>query len=191
MGSNPTSDHYLGYLLQSLRLLLRIQRKLLLTRHWRHHGISTCSRTSRYKTKTYTHPPNSYRHYWRHNRIGNFRDKSNADGFLNYLFDAQLSQTELEGLMFVPTPKQDLTAQLAPLIQNVVKHLTEWNPLPFTILANYNTKQYKTTGNITRKQRTALKSLMKKRSKHPFLLTKAMPPSYLATNNTLTKLKTI
>ena len=45
------------------------------------------------------------------------------------LSDAHLSPTELEvlnlGLKFVPTPKQDHTAQLAPLIQNVVKRLPD------------------------------------------------------------------
>ena len=45
------------------------------------------------------------------------------------LSDAHLSPTELEvlnlGLKFVPTPKQDPTAQLAPLIQNVAKRLPD------------------------------------------------------------------
>ena len=105
------------------------------------------------------------------------------------LSDAVLSPTELEvlnlGLKFVPTPKQDPTAQLAPLIQNVVKRLPDGMESSAihqttTILADYNPKQDKTPDNLTPKQRAALKSLMKKRDPNldSFLLTKATPPSY-------------
>ena len=89
------------------------------------------------------------------------------------LSDAQLSPTELEvlnlGLKFVPTPKQDPTAQLSPLIQNIVKRLPDGLESSAihqatTILADYNPKQGKTPDNLTPKQRAALKSLMKKRS---------------------------
>ena len=56
------------------------------------------------------------------------------------LSDAQLSPTELEvlhlGLKFVPTPKQDPTAQLAPLIQNIVKRLTRQPPSLQTTIPN-------------------------------------------------------
>ena len=94
------------------------------------------------------------------------------------LSDAVLSPTELEvlnlGLKFVPTPKQDPTAQLAPLIQNVVKRLPDGMESSAihqttTILADYNPKQDKTPDNLTPKQRAALKSLMKKRSQLRFL----------------------
>ena len=94
------------------------------------------------------------------------------------LSDAQLSPTELEflnlGLKFVPTPKQDLTPQLAPLIQNIVKRLPNGMESSAihqttTILADYNPKQDKTPDNLTSKQRAALKFLMKKRSQLIFL----------------------
>ena len=117
------------------------------------------------------------------------------------LSDAQLSPTELEvlnlELKFVPTPKQDPTAQLAPLIQNIVKRLPDGMVSSAihqttTILADYNPKQDKTPDNLTPKQRAALKSLMKRDPNlDSFLLTKATPPSYSTTNSTLTKFKNI
>ena len=78
------------------------------------------------------------------------------------------------GLKFVPTPKQDPTCQLAPLIQNIVKRLPDGMESSAiqqttTILADYNPKQDKTPDNLTPKQRAALKSLMNKRSQLRFL----------------------
>ena len=93
---------------------------------------------------------------------------------------------------FVPTPKEDPTAELAPSSRmNLNTYLTEWNFLPFTrqlpFLADYNDiKKYNTPDHLTPKQLTALKFLMKKRYKHRFLPAKATPSPYLATNTTLT-----
>ena len=86
--------------------------------------------------------------------------------YLVNLSDDQLSPTELEvlnlGLKFVPTPEQDPTAQLAPVIQNKVKCLPDGMESSAirqttTILADYNPKQDKTPDNLTPKQRGALK----------------------------------
>ena len=57
-----------------------------------------------------------------------------------------------------------------------------------TILSDYDIKQDKTTDGLT----TALKSLMKQEPiLDSYLPTNLTPPSYLVTNNTLTKFKTI
>ena len=94
---------------------------------------------------TYTDPPNTYRHFV-DNGIGEFRDKSHADGFLSYLnsltddlqYTIEYSSHDgsLPYMDILIHADKSTSVYRKPTHTNLYVRYnsspTEWNPLPFT-----------------------------------------------------------